>query len=63
MTRTTVYQGRPDDYDDEPLADVYHDHESGYNHAVVIKTTGGQCIKIPESEAVDIYVDGDLVDE
>jgi len=61
MTRTTVYLGRPDDYDDEPLADVYHNHE--YRHAVVIETTGGQKIKIPEGEAADIWIDGEPVDE
>lgn len=61
MTRTTVYRGRPDDHDDDPLADVYHNHE--YNHAVVIETTGGQTIKIPEGEAADIYIDGEEVDD
>ncbi|MEA5387117.1 hypothetical protein VB779_08650 [Haloarculaceae archaeon H-GB11] len=61
MTRTTVYRGRPDDHDDEPLADVFHDHE--YRHAVVIETTGGQKIKIREDEAVDIYIDGEEVEE
>lgn len=63
MTRTTVYRGRPDDHDEEPLADVFHDHESGYRHTVVVKTTGGQTIKIPEDEAVDIYIDGTPVEE
>ena len=63
MTRTTVYHGRPDDHEDEPLADVFHDHESGYKNAVVVKTSGGEVFKVPETEACDIYIDGDPVDE
>lgn len=63
MTRTTVYNGRPDDHDDEPLADVFHDEDNGYNHAVVIETTEGEVFKVPEMEACDIYIDGDPVED
>jgi hypothetical protein len=63
VTRTTVYHGRPNEYDDEPLADLYHDHESGYKHAVVVETTDGEVFKVPESEACDIYIDGEPVDD
>jgi len=60
MTRTTVYRGRPDSHDDEPLADVYHNHDA--DDAVVIEAQG-TTYRIPESEPVDIYIDGELVNE
>lgn len=62
MTRTTVYHGRRDEYDDEPLADLYHDHECGYKHAVVVETTGGEVFKVPIDEACDIYINGEIVE-
>ena len=61
MTRTTVYRGRPDDDGNETLADVFHETE--YNHAVVIKTGGGQKLKIPADQWADIYIDGEEVDD
>lgn len=63
MTRTTVYRGRPDDHEDEPIADEFHDHESGYKHAVVVKTGDGEVFKVPEAEWCDIYIDGEPVEE
>ncbi|WP_134672601.1 hypothetical protein [Halorussus marinus] len=59
MTRTTVYRGTPDDHDDEPLADVYHNHDA--DDAVVIKAQGTE-YRIPEDEPVDIYIDGEEAD-
>ena len=59
MTRTTVYRGRPDDHDDEPLADVYHNNDA--DDAVVIQAQGTE-YRIPEGEPVDIYIDGEEVD-
>jgi hypothetical protein len=59
MTRTTVYRGTPDDHDDEPLADVYHSHDA--DDAVVIQAQGTE-YRIPEEEPVDIYIDGEEVD-
>jgi len=61
MTRTTVYLGTERDADPKILADVYHDHE--ISRPVIVKTTGGQEFRIPESEAVDIYIAGEEVPE
>ena len=60
MTRTTVYQGTPEDYDDDPLADVFHNHDA--EHAVVIEHANGE-YRIPEEEWVDIYIDGEEVED
>ena len=61
MTRTTVYQGQPWEDDHEVLADLFHNHDS--NRAVTVETSGGQEFHIPEDEAVDIYIDGEVVRE
>ena len=61
MTRTTVYKGQPWEDDHEVLADLFHNHDS--NRAVTVETTGGQEFHIPEDEAVNIYIDGEEVEE
>lgn len=63
MTRTTVYRGRPDDHEDDALADEFHNHENDYRHAVVVKTGDGQVFKVPEDEWCDIYIDGEAVEK
>lgn len=61
MTRTTVYTGTPHDEDNETVYDAFHNHDN--HRPVVIKTSGGQEIHLPEEEGIDIYIDGDPVDE
>jgi len=61
MTRTTVYKGNPWDDENEVLADLFHDHDA--QRAVTIETTGGQEFHIPEDEAVDIYINGEEVED
>ena len=60
MTRTTVYKGQPWEDDHEVLADLFHNDS---DRAVTVETTGGQEFHIPEDEAVDIYIDGEEVEE
>lgn len=59
MTRTTVYLGEPDDHEDEPLTDVYHGDN---RHSVIVKA-GQHEYRIPVHEPVDIYVDGEEVED
>ena len=64
MTRTTVYHGPSWDHDGtnlDVLADVFHNHDNPT--PVVIKTSGGQEIHLPEDEGIDIYIDGEPVDQ
>lgn len=62
MTRTTVYKGQPWKDDHEVLADLFHNHGDG-TRAVTIETTAGEEFHIPSDEAVDIYIDGEEVDD
>lgn len=64
MTRTTVYQGKPEDDDarDGVLADVYHANEG--ESAVVVQIGDSRTeLTIPEHQPVDIYVNGEEVDD
>lgn len=63
MTRVTVYNGAPWDSDDdqEEVYDAFLDHDA--HKAVVVQTTGPQEFRIPSDEAVDIYIQGEEVDE
>jgi hypothetical protein len=61
MTRTTVYRGKHYDDDNEVVYDAFHNHES-HGPAVVIQTAK-QEFHVPEDEWVDIYIDGEPVDE
>jgi len=61
MTRTTVYKGNPWDDENEVLADLFHDHDA--SRAVTIETTAGEEFHIPEDEAVDIYINGEEVED
>ncbi|WP_254535229.1 hypothetical protein [Halomarina litorea] len=63
MTRTTVYSGTPWDHDGDAkeVYDAFHNHDA--RSAVIIKTSQGQEIHIPEDEAIDIYIDGEEVED
>lgn len=61
MTRTTVYNGTPHDDNNETVYDAFHNHDNP--RPVVIKTSKGQEIHLPEAEGIDIYIDGEEVDE
>lgn len=61
MTRTTVYEGSPDDDDPDVASDLFHEYD-GDAH-VVIETGAGDRIELRQGEWMDVYVTGEPADD